>query len=695
MAKRRQRRETEQETLWETVVACNRTSPLIDFGLEQLRNASLERGRTLHLETGTDVARIDADVRLEIGEQATVKPDGFECERRDACLHITACDERGTMYSLLELTEHVQMGRRFEQMPPGRQEPTFPLRIFAAEVPIERNVGLDPTGGSDERLWSAALWREMIDALARLRFNALALVGVNLFTVMLRLQRWPDAHWGTDAQFDARRQFWRDVLDHCLARGIDPYVVTSAWHVPRAVAAALVGSGSQPAAGDLRGKAGQPSPQLVMEYFGECVRTLLTDYPQVRGVGFLPAARAAVDHASAEQALARICTDAVSGLPSPPHFIRYVESPDHARSVVECFAPQLPGRVMLAPTHRQARLLSQPSAAVEEIAQLASCARETGLKTVYALHQDDVYGLPWADPGFVRQAVQAAHRAGADGLQFAFDPCFPTLESAPAHSDHGGEWNFQRHYSQVFLWGRSAYDSELPDTLFVNLHRLRFGDHAGEPLASALRRASQIVPAVNRLLGTAGLPWSAESCLTQHGLRSVVDFMHARPASGCDTMGISDYVDADPAELPAHAETPRTVIDLLHDVGTNVMAVVQSLDDLSRAAPTLHESLRDLEALACLGRYYAFKIAAAMELARYQLGLAPAARVRASQLLAAAGGWWNRLAENGRGRYRTSIITSLGLPFGWWLYTQDVERDALSAEHFNPDADRWSPNSKT
>ncbi|HUW85098.1 MAG TPA: hypothetical protein VMZ31_20135 [Phycisphaerae bacterium] len=686
MAKRRHRRETEQETLWETVVACNRTSPLIDFGLEQLRNASLERGRTLHLETAPDVTKIDADVRLEIGDQATLDPDGFECQRRGACLHMTACDERGAMYALMELTEHVQMGRRFEQVPPGRHAPTFALRVFAANVPVEYYVGFDPAGPASEKLWSSDAWRDLIDALGRLRFNVLAFVGLNPFTRMLRLHRWPDAHSGTDAQFDTRRQFWRDVLDHCLARGIDPYLVTSTWHVPRGAAAALVGSGPQPGAGDLHGKAGKPSPQLLMEYFGECVRTLLTDFPQVRGVGFLPAAGAAVDHASAEQAFARICADVVSDMQSPPHFIRYVESPDHARSVVEHFAPQMPGRVVLAPTHRQARLLSRPGAVVEEIAQLASCAGDAGLKTVYALRQDDVYGLPWADPEFVRQVVQAARHAGADGLQIAIDPWFSTLESAPAQSDEGGEWDFQRHHSQVFLWGRSAYDSELPDALFVDLHRRRFGDGAGEQLASALQRASQIVPAVNRLLGTADLPWSAESCLTRRGLRTVVDFMDAHPAAGCDTIGISDYIDADPAQVPAQGETPQTIIDLLHDVGTNVMTVVQSLDDVSLADPALHWWLRDLEALACLGRYYAFKIAAAMELARYRLALAPGARVRASQLLAAAGGWWNRLADNTRGRYKTSRINSLGLPFGWWLYTQDVERDALSAEHFDPDA---------
>jgi len=676
MGRRRQRREAEQETLWETVIACNRTSPLIDFALDHLRNASLERGRTLHLETGPDVTRIDADVRLEVHDQATLKPDGFECERRGASLHITARDERGAMYALMELIEHVQMGRRFEQAPPGRREPTFPLRAFAAEVPVERSGSLDPTAGSADGAWSPAPWREWIDALARLRFNALAFVGPNLFTVMLRLQRWPDAHRGTDAQFDTRRKFWCDLLDHCLARGIDPYIVTSPWNASRVVAAALTESNSP------------PSQELVTEYFGECVRTLLTDFPQVRGVGLLPPAGEAVDHASDEQVLARICADVVTGQPSPPRFIRYVESAQHARTVVECFAPQLPGRVVLAPTHRQACLLSEPNATVAEIAQLASCARDAGLATVYALRQDDVHGLPWADPAFVRQAVQAAHRAGADGLQLSFPSWFSSLGSAAAHSDEHGEWDFQRHHSQVFLWGRSAYDSDLPDNSFVDLHRRRFGDPVGEQLAAALQQASQIVPAVNRLLGTAGLPWSAESCLTQHGLRSVIDFIHAGPASGCDTIGISDYVKADPNQLPAHAETPGTVIDLLHDAATNVSGVVESLGDLGRAAPPLYESLRDLEALACLARYYAFKIAAAIELARYQLAMAPAARVQAGQLLAAAGGWWNRLADNGRGRYETSRISSLRLPFGWWLYTQDVERDALSAEYFDPGVDR-------
>ena len=302
MPKRRRRSETEYETLWEVVLACSRTGPLIDFGVEQLRQAYLQRGRSVHVETAPDVHKIDADVRLEIDPQADLPADGFAFGRSRGSLHLTAADERGAMYSLLELVELITAGRRIEQIEPARHEPTLKLRGFKFNIPLEPLFGGPRVQANTHTFWSLEFWRTFIDALARHRFNMLGLWSRNPFPWMFPLARWPQAHQMSDQQLEERRQFWNGLFDHCLARGVDPYIIAADAHLPHHVVQGLhlVDQHHSSLCRPLSGTE-QPEGETVAEYYRQCIRTLLTTYQQVQGLGILAGPETLDDEAQRER----------------------------------------------------------------------------------------------------------------------------------------------------------------------------------------------------------------------------------------------------------------------------------------------------------------------------------------------------------------------------------------------------------
>jgi len=690
MPKQRRPSETEYETLWEVVLASSRTGALIDFGVEQLRQAYLQRGRTVHVETEPDVHKIDADLRLEIDSQADLPADGFAFGRSRGSLHLTAPDERGAMYALLELADAITAGRRLEQIEPANHEPTLKLRGFKFNIPIEPLFGTAPVRADTHTFWSLDFWRAFIDALARHRFNMLGLWSRNPFPWMFPLARWPKAHHMSDQQLEQLRQFWNGLFDHCLARGVDPYIIAADAHIPRDVVQGLHladeyrSSLPRPLSGTE-----QPKGETVADYYRQCIRTLLTTYQQVQGLGILAGPDSLGDERQRERWLIDAWLAGVAEAGREINLLRCARTAPQVRAIVEQFGPSYDGQLLLGLEPTRTRLLSHPQAVCEELKAMASDQTRQNVSISYILGQEDVHCLRWADPGFVRRTIATVAETGTTGIQFGLNGHAWLHDPYHRQPDPPWQWEFQKHEDQLCLWGRIAYDKKLSDRSAWALHTSRYGRQMGEQLAKALQTASRIIPAVNRQIGNHGPGrWQAETCLSQLGLRSIIDLAFAEPAAGCRTVGIGKYAQDKLAGRTVQGETPPAIIELLTNAANTTLTCVESLETAARADRELWSLLRDLEAMACLGNYYAFKISAAVELNLYRLARHTAARMRAQQMLATAAGWWQRLAANGRERFDSAKIGLLMLPFGWWLYEQDVQRDLLLAEQFDPDYDR-------
>ncbi len=286
----------------------------------------------------------------------------------------------------------------------------------------------------------------------------------------------------------------------------------------------------------------------------------------------------------------------------------------------------------------------------------------------------------WADTEYVREYVRGMSENtrvhgfywGADGYLWGRDF---------QHVDHGHkdwQWDFERHRQQFQLWGRLSYDVDTPTELFARLAVAEFGDDAAQ-LHDGLQAASMIIPAVNRLCWRdLDFQWHPEGCLTRDGFRTVLDFVDSRPMPGAGTVGIREFVRSKQAgEGLSGCETPPDVIARLRQAADRAEARVAEVEQRETPwrQPQATCALLDLRATAALGRYYAAKIAAAVELAETMITGRVGGVDRAVELLQEAVRHWTDLGQHWSEHYQPYRMARVARVFGYPFYLEDVRRD--------------------
>ena len=78
----------------------------------------------------------------------------------------------------------------------------------------------------------------------------------------------------------------------------------------------------------------------------------------------------------------------------------------------------------------------------------------------------------------------------------AYSPAADYLHHNPKTNHNFYKWMVEREWVWHLIWGRTAYDPDVPDQVFVNEFISRFGPQAGPLVFKALTESSKIVPFV-------------------------------------------------------------------------------------------------------------------------------------------------------------------------------------------------------
>ena len=76
----------------------------------------------------------------------------------------------------------------------------------------------------------------------------------------------------------------------------------------------------------------------------------------------------------------------------------------------------------------------------------------------------------------------------------AYCPAADYLHNNPKTDHHFYKWMFEREWLWHLTWGRTAYDPEVPDQVWLSEFDRRFGPQAGPLVFKAVVEASKIVP---------------------------------------------------------------------------------------------------------------------------------------------------------------------------------------------------------
>jgi hypothetical protein len=463
-------------------------------------------------------------------------------------------------------------------------------------------------------------------------------------------------------------------MQHAHDRGIEVYLFT--WNI-------FVWG----AEGKYGITADQDNPTTV-DYFRKSVRQTLLTYPLLAGFGITAGEHMEGNRAvmSNEEWLWKTYGEGIREVKTlqPGRSVRLIHRLHQAdpRAILEAWKGY-PDTFDFSYKYSVAHMYSAPNPpfARPTLAQLPACTR-----TWLTVRNDDIYNFRWGDPAYARAYLRnlpgpdklAGYYMGPDGTIWG-------REFVSTEPETPRQLVISKHWYSFMLWGRLSYDPALPDALFTRWFAVRFPEVPTQKLFEASSQASRIIPLVTRFYwNDIDLKWFPEACLSHpsfKGFHTVRHFVDGQTMPESGLLSIRKFVEAEATGQAIDGMTPPQVADTLTDHARKTFQLVTGME------PGRNKELRlwlgDLRAMAHLGLYYAEKIQAASELARFDQSGDAARQASAVRHLEMALKHWRDYAAVASRQYRPQLLTRIGM-VNLNALTDEVQHDIEIARTWTP-----------
>ena len=527
-------------------------------------------------------------------------------------------------------------------------------------------------------------WRELLDEMARDRFNVLTLWNLHPFPSMVKVPEYPDVALAdvmrTTVKFDSsyslsakdmvrpshlanletlkkmtieeKIEFWRQVMQYAYDRGIEVYLFT--WNIFVWGAEGKYGITSN-----------QSNPTTI-DYFRRSVRETLLTYPLLAGFGITAGENMQnlQGEFSNEKWLWKTYGEGIRDVKKlqPHRAVRLIHRfhQTNMKSILDEWK-DYPDTFDFSYKYSVAHMYSL---ATPSFAKATLVALPTNLRTWLTVRNDDVYSFRWGDPEYARAYIRgmpgpdklAGYYMGPDGYIWG-------REFLSTEPDSPRQLVMKKQWYSFMLWGRLSYEPQLPDALFERTLAVRYPGVPAENLFEASAAASKIIPQITRFFwGDIDLKWFPEACVSHpshKGFYTVRHFMTGETMPGSDIMNIPSFRARLLDNRPMSGVTPPEVAQALKGYAQTTRRFLGELP----SAPTdkeLRLTLGDLSAMAHLGDYYAEKILGATELSLFEKTGKPEQQEAAVEHLQAALEHWKKYASMATRQYRPQMLTRVG-----------------------------------
>lgn len=617
----------------------------VRFAADEIRRAAAARGLTL--AEGAATTR----VALMVSPGSELAPQGYRIRVQQAkgrrTITIRGADAAGAMYGGLDIAEAIRTGT-LDALRDSDHAPHIAQRGIKFNIPLDLRTPSysdcsDAAQANISVMWEREFWTQFLDAMARHRYNVLSLWSLHPFPSLVKVPEFPevalDDVWRTRVKLDdtfsfagldmvrpamladhevvkritidEKIEFWRWVMRHAADRGIRVYVFT--WNV-----FTFGAEGKHGITDDLRN-------DITKRYFRASVRELVTTYPLLAGLGITAGEGmphdldSKVKEAWLWDTYGEGVRDALQADRSREfgliHRFHWTAQGD----ILDAFR-DYPGPFEFSFKYSVAHMYSitNPPFIQPLLEHLAP-----GRKTWLTVRNDDIYTFRFGDPAYAREYLLnmppadklAGFYMGPDGYVWGRD----FLEREPAPGPR--PLVIEKQWYAFLLWGRLAYDPTLPDSRFERLLAARHPQASSPHLLRALQSASQVMPLTTRFFWRdIDLKWYPEACWSHprsHGFYTVRDFMAGNSMPGAEVLCIRDWRARLAGRQPMEQTTPLEIADALDGAAAETLTALDALRQPAQQDAELGHCVRDCEALAWLGRYYAAKIRGACALALF------------------------------------------------------------------------------
>ncbi|WED67257.1 carbohydrate-binding family 6 protein [Synoicihabitans lomoniglobus] len=650
-----------------------------------------------------------------------LEPEAFELTARNAGgrsnIVVGAGDAAGLMYGGLELAEQIRL-YDLDGVKPTSQKAHVAMRGVKFNIPLDVRTPSysDMSDAAQENIatvWDWDFWTEYLDTLARYRFNYVSLWSLHPFPSLVKVpgyedialddvqrstvtwaEDYPTIATGYDAPeilenvevvkritIDEKIDFWRRVMRYAKDRNIDFYVIT--WNV------FTYGTDGKYGITDA-----MDNP-VTVDYFRKSVKQLLLTYPLLRGVG-LTTGENMRDVGFQEKEDWAFATygqgvlDAVAE--QPGRQIRFIhrQHQTKAQDIAATFAPLVKHPdvdFIFSFKYAQAHVMSSTTQTFHE-SFVPSLGDE--LKTIWTQRNDDAYLLRWGAPNFFREFINNIPSDVTQGMYYGSDQWVWGRDWLTLDRGEGEprELEIKKHWYHWLTWGRLGYNPDLGNDRFVALLGERFPQANAEELFNAWQNASMVYPLTTGFhWGQFDFQWYIEACRsrpgpaqTESGFHDVNRFITLGVHPGTDNVAIPEYVAAMQAGATIDGTSPLDVATALHRRADAALEALPTLDETRGTSVELDRTLNDIRLMAYLGKYYAFKIHGATELALFRATGERARQQSAVAALTEAQTWWLRYTTLSGELYRNPFWTNRVGIVDWVELNAEVARDIQIAQ---------------
>jgi hypothetical protein len=594
------------------------------------------------------------------------------------------------MYGALDVAEQIRLSGSVDGVKPRTGTPYLGIRAFKFNIPLVGSAfyvsGEDMAHSS--WFYDLGYWDKFLRSMAYSRYNVLTLWNAHPYDRIVRISKFPEANGILKDELDRNIAFFHKLLGMARDRGIDTYIVSWNIHMPE----------SFKKAHNLAD--GQDSP-LGRDYQRECVRALLTEYPELTGIGtcageVMPGSGKDKEEWIRDTYLRGI---AESGRTVP--FIHRYWCADTAATSKMLSEAHYPAPVLLDIKYNGEHMYSSTKPHMAATDWLTQKVRPYRL--LWHL-RSDLIPLRWCDPEFARDVVIGC--GGPDSAGFVMgseldSPGVDRFHTAEAAAHRTWEYESERQWMRLAVWGRMGYDPKEADSLWIARFGSHFGARAGKEAFLALQSASKILPLVTSFHwnymdgdwfpeGNIG-GWNTGYEQPWPNYREPGMFHNVREWIFNRTI---DSSFQDIASFAADRASGRKSADGTlspPEVARRLDAYADAAEKHVRAAESRVTTGRgewectqmDLQTIAALGRYYADKVRGATELATFLVTGDESHRSAAVKHLESAAGHWKLVSDITSAHYISHEILTMG-QFDWKRYLPEAEKDVQAAREMKP-----------
>jgi hypothetical protein len=239
----------------------------------------------------------------------------------------------------------------------------------------------------------------------------------------------------------------------------------------------------------------------------------------------------------------------------------------------------------------------------------------------------------------------------------------------------------EKQWFQWMLWSRLGYDPEITDSRLTAIIGGHFPGVDAKKLFEAWQAASMIYPLTTGFhWGALDFQWYIEGCKsspvfsdTPSGFHDVNRFISLPPHPGTGYQSIPDFVKAIVSGGKSTLISPLEVAKLIHSSSDKAIQLADKIHPGTNQE--LNQTIEDIKAMALLGKYYAFKIRGATELALYRETRDNKYREEAVNQLSQALDFWIKYTGNAMSRYKNPLWTNRVGYVDWLKLTDEVRKD--------------------